>query len=203
MNHKNCLIIFTRKPELGKVKTRLAADIGDDKALKIYKHLVSYSSKRCESVNADKHVWYTPEIERDDCWDNSVYTKYLQPKGDLGKKMKHAFDFAFKHGYQNVIIIGTDLIDINKKLIDKGFKLLQLYDVVIGPATDGGYYLLGLNKMIQPVFKNKSWGTSEVFQQTMNDVKHQNVAILEYKTDIDFKEDALQYKELQNIIDLP
>ena len=201
MKHKNCLIIFTKKPEIGKVKTRLAAGIGDGNALKIYKHLLSYSSKLCASVNADKHVWYTPEIQQEDCWDNSIYKKYLQPKGDLGKKMKYAFDFAFKHNYENVIIIGTDLLDINQKLLDDAFELLQFYDVVIGPATDGGYYLLGLKQMNASIFKNKDWGTSEVFQQTMNAVKTQNVAVLEFKNDIDYLEDLNQHPELLKLIE--
>jgi len=201
MKANNCLIIFTRKPELGKVKTRLAADIGDKQALKIYKYLLSYSSKVCASVNADKHVWYTPEIEYKDHWDNTLFKKHLQPEGDLGEKMQFAFDHAFKENYQNVVIIGTDLVDIDQELIDHAFALLEFYDVVIGPATDGGYYLLGLNKMIEPVFKNKIWGTSEVFQLTMNDLKTKNVAVLEYKNDIDYVEDLNEHPELLKLIE--
>ena len=200
MKNKNCLIIFTRKPELGKVKTRLAAGIGDHKALKIYEYLLSYSAKICATVNADKHVWYTPEIQQNDFWDDTIFKKHLQPDGDLGEKMHYAFNFAFKHNYKHVIIIGTDLIEINQKLIDQAFELLQFNDVVIGPATDGGYYLLGLTAMIEPLFKNKPWGTSEVFQQTIKDVKTKNIAILDYKNDIDYADDLDHYPELTNLI---
>jgi len=86
MKNKNCLIIFTRTPELGKVKTRLAEGVGKEKALQIYNYLLSHSSKICTPVNAEKHVWYTPEIQHDDCWDDAIFKKHLQPEGISVKK---------------------------------------------------------------------------------------------------------------------
>ena len=188
MKSKNCLIIFTRKPELGKVKTRLAKDIGDEDALKVYNHLLAYSSEVCKSVIADKHVWYTSEVQQDDVWDNSIFSKYLQPEGDLGDKMKYAFNHAFELNYRNVIIIGTDLPDINSALIEEAFELLKNNDVVLGPATDGGYYLLGLTEMIDSVFTNKQWGSDQVFKQTLENIKTKNLSLLEYKNNIDYIE---------------
>lgn len=201
MSHNNCLIIFTRKPEPGKVKTRLAAGIGKENALAVYKYLLKHSSKITKSVNADKQVWYTPEIQFNDCWDDAIFEKHLQPDGDLGKKMKMAFNFAFDYNYKHVVIIGTDVLDLSEKLIDHAFELLEFYDVVLGPATDGGYYLLGLKHMIESVFEHKSWGTSEVFRQTMNDLKTKHVAVLEYKNDIDYAEDLDHHPELLNLIE--
>ena len=114
--------------------------------------------------------------------------------------MKHAFEFAFNQNFQNVVIVGTDLLDINSKLIDHAFELLQFNDVVLGPATDGGYYLLGLNRMIDSIFENKPWGTSEVFQKTFEEIHSKNIALLEYKNDIDYAEDADPYPELLKLI---
>ena len=200
MNQKNCLIIFTRKPELGKVKTRLATDIGNENALKVYNYLLSYSAGITKNVNADKHVWYTSEIQNEDSWDSSIFQKHLQPDGDLGAKMKFAFDHAFQSNYENVIIIGSDLLDIDETLINQAFKLLNYNEVVIGPATDGGYYLLGLNEMIESVFLNKSWGSDDVFNETILDVKTKNIHILEYKNDIDYVQDLEQHPELIKLI---
>jgi hypothetical protein len=200
MSNKNCLIIFTRVPELGKVKTRLAEGIGNENALKIYNHLLEYSSEICKDVNADKHVWYTPKIQKGDIWNDKIFIKHVQPEGDLGLKMKYAFDSAFKMKYQNVIIIGTDLLDIDQVLIEKAFDLLQYNDVVIGPATDGGYYLLGLKEMQASIFANKSWGTSEVFSQTMKDLRTKNIAVLDFKNDIDYIEDLEHHQELLKLI---
>ena len=200
MNQKNCLIIFTRKPELGKVKTRLATDIGNENALKVYNYLLSYSAGITKNVNAYKHVWYTSEIQNEDSWDSSIFQKHLQPDGDLGAKMKFAFDHAFQSNYENVIIIGSDLLDIDETLINQAFKLLNYNEVVIGPATDGGYYLLGLNEMIESIFLNKSWGSDDVFNETILDVKTKNIHILEYKNDIDYVQDLEQYPELIKLI---
>lgn len=195
-----CLLIFTRKPELGKVKTRLAKDIGDQNALDVYKHLLTHSFNSSKDVNADKHVWYTNEILHDDIWCSNIFNKHLQPNGDLGYKMKSAFQSAFESGYKNVVIIGSDLLDIDQELIDNAFRLLGFYDVVLGPAKDGGYYLLGLNEIMNPIFKNKSWGTEDVFNETMADVKAKNLAILEYKNDIDHVKDLEQHPELLKFI---
>jgi rSAM/selenodomain-associated transferase 1 len=195
-----CLLIFIRNPELGKVKKRLASSIGDENALLIYKKLLSHSFEVTKTVQADKHLWYTDKIQQDDIWNPKIYQKHVQPQGDLGFKMKYAFEFAFKKGYKNVVIIGSDLFDVDKSLIEKAFKLLKLYKIVIGPATDGGYYLLGLQDMNAAVFENKIWSSETVFKNTLNDIKSESVAILEYKNDIDYVEDLEEHPELLKLI---
>jgi len=198
---KNALIIFTRKPELGKVKTRLAKGVGEEKALEIYKYLLKHTAETASKVNAEKQVWYTTSIETNDAWDDAIFNKYPQPEGDLGDKMKHAFYENFKNEFNKVVIVGTDLMDMDTTTIENAFKSLDHNDVVIGPAEDGGYYLLGMRHFIPQVFENIEWSTSRVLQQTLSTIKQNSVVLLDEKNDIDFKEDALRHTKLQELID--
>jgi glycosyltransferase A (GT-A) superfamily protein (DUF2064 family) len=121
---KNLIIIFTRNPELGKVKTRLAKTIGDESALNIYKFLLKHTEKTIRSINSDKAVYYSVKIRNNDIWDNSIYQKHLQKGSDLGLRMLNAFKIAFNDNYQKVIIVGSDLFDLEPKNIDEAFKKL-------------------------------------------------------------------------------
>lgn len=197
---KNALIIFSRKPELGKVKTRLAKSVGDQKALEVYIYLLKHSAEIASQANAEKQVWYTNSIEKNDIWDDEIFKKFKQIDGDLGEKMKHAFSSNFDNWFKKVVIIGTDLLDIDTDTIEKAYQLLDTNDVIIGPAEDGGYYLLGMNHFIPEVFKDVEWSTSKVLNQTLDKLKHKSVALLDKKNDIDFKEDALRHEALVKIL---
>jgi rSAM/selenodomain-associated transferase 1 len=197
---KNALIIFTRKPEKGKVKTRLAKDVGKDKALEIYVYLLRHSANISSKCNAEKQVWYTNSIEKNDIWNDDVFKKHTQPAGDLGQKMKQAFLTNFNNKFEKVVIIGTDLLDINTQTIENAFQLLDKNDVVIGPAEDGGYYLLGINQFIPEIFENIEWSTDKVLKQTLNRLADKKVKLLEEKNDIDYKEDAVRHEALANIL---
>ncbi|MDB0026826.1 TIGR04282 family arsenosugar biosynthesis glycosyltransferase, partial [Polaribacter sp.] len=168
---KNLLIIFTRNPELGKVKTRLAKTIGAEKALAIYKFLLAHTKKVTENIACDKAVYYSVKVREDDLWNGEIYQKKQQLGEDLGIRMQNAFQDAFANGYEKVLIVGSDLIDLSEEIIEKGFLQLASNDVVIGPAEDGGYYLLGMKSVHPNVFKNKNWGTSTVREETLNDLK--------------------------------
>ena len=136
---KNLLIIFTRNPVKGKVKTRLAKTIGDDKALTIYKTLLIRTEKTIRDMDCDKAVYYSVEIKEKDIWDASVYQKYQQHGDDLGERMLNGFSDAFKNKYEKVVIIGSDLYDLHLNHINEAFEMLNNFNVVIGPAHDGGY----------------------------------------------------------------
>ena len=185
----NALIIFTRNPELGKVKTRLASTIGDEKALEIYKELLLHTMETTRNLEGDVFVFYDKKIEENDIWPNETYHKFVQSGEDLGEKMQNAFQKLFDLKYQNCIIIGSDLFDLNEKLISDAFQILDLNDVVIGPAEDGGYYLLGLKKIIPEIFKNKKWGTSSVFKDTIKDLENLKIEYTKKLNDIDTFED--------------
>lgn len=201
MSTENCLIIFTRKPEKGKVKTRLAKGVGEDKALEIYRYLLQHSAKITAKINSKKQVWYTDKIQKNDLWDDSIFEKHVQAEGNLGYKMLWAFQYNFDQGYQKVVIIGSDLLDIDSETVEKAFTNLEENDVVIGPAEDGGYYLLGTNHFIPELFQNINWSTEQVFQQTLQRIPDKSVALLDKKNDIDYKEDALRHEELKKIIE--
>ncbi|WP_300435021.1 TIGR04282 family arsenosugar biosynthesis glycosyltransferase [Christiangramia sp.] len=200
MINKNLLIIFTKNPVAGKVKTRLAKDLGDDKALKIYKFLLDHSAKFTASVKAKKQVYYSDYINRDDIWDNTVYEKKQQFGEDLGERMFNAFSEGFAENYEKIIIVGSDMYDINSEDIDNAFQELGQHDFVIGPAADGGYYLLGMKTLNSEVFKNKEWGTSSVLEDTLKDLDDKDVKLLETRNDVDLLEDIKDHPAFQKFI---
>lgn len=197
---KNLVLVFTRNPELGKVKTRLAKSIGDQAALNIYKFLLEHTEKVVRSVNCDKAIFYTETISINDIWDNDLYQKYKQIDGDLGDKMEAAFARSFKDGYNKVVIVGSDLFDLEPMHIEQAFQSLDTHDYVLGPAQDGGYYLLGMNQLNPNLFKNKSWGTATVFEATMDDLKNETVFLLEELNDVDTFDDIKHNNVLKSFI---
>jgi len=194
---KSALIIFTRNPKLGKCKTRLANTIGDEAALKIYKHLLNHTASVLKNINIDKFVFYSESIINDAIWNTSFFKKRLQKGNDLGERMQNAFSELFNLGYEKVVIIGSDLLDLNSEIITKAFKKLHDFEYVIGPAKDGGYYLLGKKTLNSIIFKNKIWGTDSVLKNTLNNLQTSTVYLLETLNDIDTFEDIKPYPELK------
>lgn len=194
---KNALIIFTRNPELGKCKTRLAKTIGDEAALAIYKYLLMHTADISINIKADKFVFYSDGITKDDLWNTEFFRKKLQYGPDLGARMENAFTELFQLNYEKVIIIGSDLLDLKEKHVNDAFQLLETNDITIGPAKDGGYYLLGMKELQLNVFKNKAWGTSTVFKDTLRDIQNTNYALMEELNDIDTFEDIKPYQQLR------
>ncbi len=197
MNSKNLLLIFTRNPELGQVKTRLAKDVGDQTALDIYKFLLDHTLSITKPLAVTKEVHYSEKIHHNDIWDTSIYQKKLQIGEDLGNRMKNAFAAGFKNGYSNIIIIGSDMYDITSEELMEAFKELDTKDFVLGPAEDGGYYLLGMRKLNQDIFVNKEWGTNTVLRDTLKDLKDENFSLLEEKNDVDYFSDIKEHKAFQ------
>lgn len=191
---KNALIIFVRKPEKGKVKTRLAATVGVEKALEIYIELLTHTRAISSGVDAAKVVFYAHEIELDDLWNGQGFTKKLQGNYDLGGKMKEAFSTLFEMGFEKVLIIGSDCLELSTAIIEEAFEVLEKKEVVIGPAKDGGYYLLGLKKLLPGLFENKQWSTEHVFQQTIDDLQNENIDyhVLISLTDVDTEESWIE-----------
>jgi glycosyltransferase A (GT-A) superfamily protein (DUF2064 family) len=114
--------------------------------------------------------------------------------------MKNAFQWGFNNGYNKILIIGTDLWDLEKKLLIKSYEKLKNNDVVFGPAFDGGYYLLGLKKMTNSIFEIKSWGTNDVLKNSLKRVKGKSVYFLPMLNDIDDIQDLKNCNELINLV---
>ena len=192
MKHgKRLLIIFYRNPELGKVKTRLAVNVGEEKALAIYLMMASHTKAIAEKVATDKVIYYTDFIDREDNWPNEKFDKKLQHGIDLGERMAGAFADGFSAGFERICVVGTDCFELTAEIIAEAFHELEQTEVVIGPAKDGGYYLLGMTRLIAPLFKNKKWSTDTVYDDTINDLNKigQNFSKLECLTDVDEEKD--------------
>ena len=198
--NSNLLMIFARNPELGKVKTRVASGIGDEAALGLYKILLQRTFEVSTNLNCDKVVYYSEAVSKDDLWEKGNFQKKLQQGQDLGQRMKNAFKKAFSEGYLKVMIIGSDLYDLQEEDLKKAFLALDDNDFVIGPAQDGGYYLLGMKKMYSAVFQKKKWSTSEVLKRTLENLENEKVSLLEMRNDIDTVEDLQQHKELDKLV---
>ena len=192
MNAKKALIILTKNPELGKVKTRLAKTIGDEKALEVYKKLVLHTYHITANLNVDKFVFYSDNIEADDIWDANLFIKALQQVSNLGDRMNAAFEHVFNLNYKSVCIIGSDCYELNADIIDTAFSQLEETNCVIGPTFDGGYYLLGLNNLQPEVFKNIEWSTETVFDATVNICKklHLSTSYLVKLNDVDVEKEV-------------
>ncbi|MFK5974142.1 MAG: TIGR04282 family arsenosugar biosynthesis glycosyltransferase [Flavobacteriaceae bacterium] len=194
---KSLLLIFTRNPELGKCKTRLAATIGDQSALDIYNFLLRHTVAITKDVPTAKHVYYSEEIWKNDIWDESFFNKKLQKGLDLGERMANAFLEGFEAGYKKICIVGSDMFDLNGSDIENAFLMLNENNFVIGPATDGGYYLLGMTAFNVKLFKNKKWGTETVLKNTQSDLRNEKVYLLKTRNDIDRYEDIKDIKTFQ------
>lgn len=195
---KDKLIIFVKNPILGKVKTRLAADIGDESALEAYKMLLQHTYQVALNCNVSISVYYADFVNEDDLWNE--FDKKLQVQEDLGSRMFNAFKNEFNNKFERIIIIGSDSLDISSKIILDGFKALNKKDIVIGPAQDGGYYLIGSKKLIPEIFKNKKWSTDSVFIDTIEDINtlKLNHFCLETLYDIDNKADLDKYEIIKS-----
>lgn len=185
---KNLLLIFTRNPEYGKVKTRLAEGLGNELTLQLYEFLLKHTAEVTKDLTCQKRVFYSEFIEQKDIFEGD-FQKRAQQGEDLGERMFNAFTEGFKDGFEKIVIIGSDLYDLAEKDLDRAFEKLDDSDVVLGPAQDGGYYLLGLKKIYPQIFQNKKWGSDTVFRETLEDLKEQKIYKLAIRNDIDVFED--------------
>jgi len=197
--NKNLLIIFVKEPKKGFVKTRLAKNLGDEFALELYKCFVKDLLVNIESKNYDIKIYVAGSKEKTKkIFDFSCV--FSQVDGNLGLKMKTAFKTEFEF-YDKVVLIGSDTPHIRDSLINEAFLKLSSKEIVLGPADDGGYYLIAFNKTSfnKNVFENISWSTSMVFTQTLQKLNVKNLALLENLNDIDDSEDLQTfYAEFKN-----
>lgn len=182
---------FTKNPELGKVKTRLAQAIGDEQALSVYNKLLRLTKSVTDPIQVTKQLWYSSFIDHQDIWSDDSYDKCLQKGPDLGKRMQHAFQKAFDEPFEKAVIIGSDCSTLTTDIIRQAFQALDNHRVVIGPARDGGYYLLGMSEYYPELFTNKSWSTPSVFANTTEQLRKMDISysLLPMLNDIDTLED--------------
>ena len=194
---KELLLVFTRNPELGKCKTRLAATVGDQAALDIYTFLLEHTVRITMPLPMDIWVCYSEAIAESDLWDANRYHKKRQQGHDLGVRMMHLFQEGFDAGYKKIGIIGSDMFHLDSQDLNTAFGLLDKHDYVIGPAEDGGYYFLGMNRFKKEVFQEKDWGTDSVLLDTINDLKNDGYTLLPTRNDVDYYEDIKDIKAFE------
>ena len=199
--NKDLLILFIRNPVEGLVKTRLALETGSKVALAIYNELLSIVFKNAIPIDTDKAIYFSDNI--DETIDPGFYFKsHVQKGADLGERMSNAFMESFNKGYDKVVLIGSDCFELTPEVICEAFDKLQKTDCVIGPANDGGYYLIGLSKEISELFSGIIWGSSGVLNQTIHilDNKMISYSLLSALNDVDTIEDVLKYSKLRSFL---
>jgi rSAM/selenodomain-associated transferase 1 len=185
------VIMFAKAPRPGHVKTRLASAIGDQRAVQAYS---SVGAQIVAEVGANYalSVWYDPPDGLDEmrAWLGDLeYSS--QPEGDLGARMCHAFEQHFGRGDRPVIAVGADAPGVTAGTVRAAEQALIDADVVLGPALDGGYYLIGLNGPESRLFRDIPWGSDDVLQVTLDACKqwHLRVVMLEPLRDLDTADD--------------
>ena len=187
---RRALLIFTRNPEAGKCKTRLAATIGELAALDIYCFLLRHTAEVAHSLEGvDKFVYFSDHPGDGSFWDPARFGHRLQKGEDLGERMLQAFREAFSMGYSQVVLIGSDLYDISPEDLNASFRALDRHEVVLGPASDGGYYLIGMKQPLPALFEGKQWGKESVLGDTLADLEGISTSLLSVRNDVDRYED--------------
>ena len=150
-----------------------------------------------KKVEASRYAYYSVNIQENDLWEQEYFSKKQQKGEHLGERMQNAFQELFDLGHEKVVIIGSDLYDLDAKYIEEAYQKLDTHDAVIGPALDGGYYLFGMKKVLPNVFNQKDWGTETVFEDTLKDLENYNIHLTKALNDIDTFEDIKPYKALE------
>ena len=190
------LLIFAKHPRAGEVKTRLGNALGHDAAVAVYRKLIQYTVSQVKPLDCAKELWYGNEIPSTDSWDALEPRRKLQPKGDLGFKMSYAFQEAFQNGAPKVLIIGSDCPDLSTPVLEEAINALNFSDMVLGPAVDGGYYLLGMNAYY-PLFDDIAWSTDSVARTTLEKAREHDLShyLLPTLSDLDTPEDLAKFPE--------
>lgn len=178
----------------------MAKTVGPQVALNIYKFLVEHTVEITKDLDVDKWVFYSENPETGDLFDDRIYKKFTQTGEDLGQRMINAFEAGFDEKYANAVIIGSDIYDLNQEDLENAFAELENKDYVIGPAKDGGYYLLGMKRLNDRIFLDKSWGTEYVLKETLADLPLENVKLLDLRNDVDIYEDIKDVNVFQKFL---
>lgn len=187
------LIIFLRTPEAGKVKSRIAETLGISQTLKIYRELISITLTRVIDLDCGIYLYFYPRIDQTYLYDTRFIAR-VQQGADLGDKMQSAMAEVLK-AHPKAVLIGTDCPYLTPGILKDAFTRLDQHDLVIGPAIDGGYYLIGLRQSYPRLFTGIEWSTDRVLSQTLQAARDLNLSysLLPELADIDYEEDWLKY----------
>ncbi len=190
------LIIFVKNPVAGKTKTRLARDVGDTRALEMYHLLMAHTRTQALGLSdTTRFLHYSDRVDDQDEWPNEQFIKLVQVGDGLGERMSLAFDHAFARKHDRVIIIGSDCPGVTTEVLAEAFAALLSHELVIGPALDGGYYLLGMRHPHPALFTAMEWSTGQVLPETLARARVQGLPVKQLTplSDVDHLADWLSY----------
>lgn len=195
----NCLGMFAKYWEPGRVKTRLAATIGAEAAATIYAEFIRSLLVRLSEVGERRWLCFTPDGRRAEFESlaGSLWHAVPQAVGDLGQRMSAYFDEAFTASADRVVLIGSDSPTLPHAHVTRAFSALREHDVVLGPTLDGGYYLVGARGHTPPIFEDISWSTSEVWKQTVERLERSGLSYEELPSwyDVDERADLFRLRD--------
>lgn len=192
MKNSKALIIIAKYPEKETVKTRLKGLIPDEKRLELYTVLLEQTVRKLKAIpGVDTFIAYAPRNSEDYFIRFGVNLIAL-PEGDLGERMFFAFEKILSSGYKKVSLVGADIPALSAAIIQKSFELLSDKDIVYGPAKDGGYYLVGMSKLVKEIFENVPWSSDSTLKKSLEQAERHgySVAFTETLSDIDTIEDV-------------
>ncbi len=192
--HPWALLIFVKNPIRGKVKTRVAQTAGAERALRIYRALLRHTRQVALQLDACRYVYYHNHLPSTDDWSAPHFVRRVQRGADLGERMLHALAEALQV-HQRAVLIGSDCPRLQPRHLQKAFRLLDRHEVVLGPALDGGYYLIGMKQPLPALFSQIEWSTPLVLQHTVTRIEQEGLthALLEPLPDVDVEEDWDRY----------
>jgi rSAM/selenodomain-associated transferase 1 len=190
---ENALIILVSNTEKGNVKPRLAKELGEEKTIRVYKYLLKNVAEVTNAYACHRFVFYSDYIHLNDVFDDLCFTKSLQEGASQAEILCHAFEKAFSLGHQKVCMVTADCPELQQRHLEEAFAYLDKQDVVVGPTTDGGLYLLGMRQP-NAALLNKNWGTNAVYEDVLVDLEKLQFtySALEELDDIDLLEDLLE-----------
>ncbi len=200
MIDNRCVILFVKLPEPGKVKSRLEQYMDGSMVQRLYECLVLDTIDMLEQVKVPFRICYAPPDaqERVRQWLGQAYSYMPQTGNDLGERMEQAFIRVFTEGVDLALLIGSDIPSLTAEIIDDAFRSFSACDAVIGPARDGGYYLIGFKKRtFEPgIFRDMKWSTETVLRETIGKLEKAQLTMhrLPELRDIDTLEDLEAYR---------
>ncbi len=195
----SALGIFAKPPYPGLVKTRLIADIGAEKAASIYRYCLEHTLALARDSGFDYRIFLSEACD-DDCFQDDVYT--LQRGADLGERMFYALKSLLQESDGGAMLIGSDCIDLTRGHLREAARALRSHELVLAPAIDGGYALIGCSQVHPDLFRGVAWSTERVLEQTLERARElgYRVCLLETLRDIDTLRDIENYPELLALV---
>lgn len=195
------LICFVKYPQPGQVKTRLAEALGAEHACALYRDLAERVITEVYPLDGryELIIFCDPRHEEAayQAWLGDAFRYQTQVGETLGDRLAHAFDWAFDEVYDRVIVVGSDCIGMDEAFIGRAFSALEKTDVVLGPSSDGGYYLVGMRQAHRFLFEDMAWSEADVYQRTMDRIEARllKASVLEERQDIDTLDDLTVFRQ--------